>query len=85
MVDGEEDKGQIDRGSTDLHPYGIREVAGSGFRICPTRESGRKLQRGRNSRTCRLSGHGMNVLLGRWPIRQTPGSIRSGRSFASFL
>lgn len=45
MVRGEEDKGQIDGSCTDLHPYGVREVAGGLSCISPARESGRKLKR----------------------------------------
>lgn len=85
MVRGEEDEGQIDGGCTDLHPYGIREVAGGCSCISPARESGRKLKRSWSGCACGLLRHGMNLLPGRSPIRQTPGSIRSGRSFASFL
>ena len=85
MVGGEEDEGQIDGGCTNLQPYGVREVAGGSFCIGPARESGRKLKRGWSGRACGLPRHGMNLLPSSSPIRQTPGSIRSGRSFASFL
>jgi len=84
MVGGEEDEGQIDGGCTNLQPYGVREVAGGSSCIGPARESGRKL-RGLSGRAYGLPRHGMNLLPGWSPIRQTPGSIRSGRSFASFL
>ena len=61
MVGGEEDEGQIDGGCADLHQYGVREVAGSGFRIGLARESRRELKRGWSGRACGMSRHGMNV------------------------
>ena len=62
MVEGEEDESQIDGGCTDLHPDGVREVAGGGFRIGLARECGRKLKCGRSGRAGGMSRHGMNVL-----------------------
>ena len=61
MVEGEEDESQIDGSCADLHPDGVREVAGGGFRIGLARECGRELKRGRSGRACRMSRHGMNV------------------------
>jgi len=63
MVGGEEKEGQIDRGCTDLHPYGVRELAGGSSRIGHARERGCKLKRGRRSHACGLLRHGMNL----WP------------------
>jgi len=62
MVGGEEDEGQIDRDSTDLHPYGVRELAGGSSRIGHMGKSGRKLKRGWRSHACGLIRHGMNLL-----------------------
>ena len=62
MVGGEEDEGQIDGNLADLHPYGVSEVAGGGFRIGLARESGRESKRGRSDRACGMGRHGMNML-----------------------
>ena len=61
MVGRKKDKSQIDRGRTDLHPDGIREIAGSSFRIRLARECRRELKRGRSSRAERMNRHGMNI------------------------
>ena len=61
MVSGEEGQGQIDGGCTNLHPYGIREVADRSFCIGFARERGRELKGGRSGCACGLSRHGMNL------------------------
>ena len=63
MVRGEEEEGQIDRGCTDLHPYGVRELADGSSRIGQAGEGGRELKRGWRSQACGLLRHGMNL----WP------------------
>ena len=62
MVGRKEDKGQIDGGCADLHPDGVCEVAGGGFRIGLSRECGRELKRGRSCRACGMDHHSMNVM-----------------------
>ena len=59
MVNGKERQGQIDGGCTDLHPYGVGEVAGSSFCIGPARERGRELKGGRSGCACGLPRHGI--------------------------
>ena len=61
MVEGEEDEGQIDGGRANLHPDGVREIAGGGFRIGLARECSRELKRGRSGRACGMGHHGTNV------------------------
>ena len=61
MVGGEKDESQIDGGCTDLHPDGVRKVAGGSFRIGLARECGRELKRSRSGRACGMSRHGMNA------------------------
>jgi len=61
MVSGEEDKGQINGSRADLHPDGVCEVTGGGFRIGLAGERSRELKRGRSGRTCGMSHHGMNI------------------------
>jgi|SRR6187549_749780 len=58
MVGREEEEGQIDRSCTDLHLYGVRELAGGSSRIGQARERGGKLKRGRRSLACGLLRHG---------------------------
>ena len=61
MVSGKKDESQIDGCRADLHPDGIREIAGSRFRIGLARECRGELKRGRSGRAERMSCHGINV------------------------
>ena len=83
MVGGEENEGQIDGGRADLHPDGVREVAGGGFRIGLARERGRELKRGRSCRACGMGRHGMNVspVGRRYVNRMLKKTLPQSRSF----
>ena len=61
MVGGKKDESQIDGGRADLHPDGIREIAGSRFCIGLARECRCELKRGRSGCAERMSRHGMNM------------------------
>lgn len=61
MVGREEEESQIDRGCTDLDPYGVCELAGGSSRIGHARERGGKSKRGWRSHACGLLRHGMNL------------------------
>ena len=61
MVSGKKDESQIDGCRADLHPHGIREIAGGSFRIRFARERSRELKRSRSGRACGMRCHGMNV------------------------
>lgn len=61
MVGRKKDKSQIDWSRTDLHPDGIREIAGGSFRIGLARKCRRELKRGRSGRADGMRCHGTNI------------------------
>src|SRR6185369_1943775 len=85
MMGREKDECQIDGGCSDLHSYGVCEVAGGSVRIVLARESGRQLQRGWSGRACAMRRHSMPLSpIGPRYVRPLGPSVPGGPSPACY-